>query len=317
MNDGGHHAIKGFAYQFDKSILEILNNPSAEVVMEHVQDLQVNSTYVQIKHLDASNYYPSNITRAVISILQDAWQQRELTPDASYILYCYFKDKVEGEVLTFTPQEFKTFLPEATPKYEDAFRDNFANSFKVIFGPNYNDQYMQTLNVIGDKFLLQLDVEKEACYAILYAGLLETALKDNPVDRKLTFAGLSNMYANAESAIYLAHLRNATEKDAYLKQVKKDFFTPNKSRLDAHDKLFILESKQMNEVQISTVISAVVAKYYRDGKSHAPHIVLRNIDPDKRKQVKLLLKRAKVKFIDGTQFQDDEFDLDYYMIANL
>ena len=33
-NNGGHYAIKGFLYQFDKALREILRNPSKKVGIE-------------------------------------------------------------------------------------------------------------------------------------------------------------------------------------------------------------------------------------------------------------------------------------------
>jgi hypothetical protein len=41
IKDGGHHAIKGFAFQFDTSLLEIFRNPEREVQIEGTQDFGI------------------------------------------------------------------------------------------------------------------------------------------------------------------------------------------------------------------------------------------------------------------------------------
>lgn len=42
-NDGGYYAIKGFLYQFDNAILEIMDNPDKEVGIEHIQDINCDN----------------------------------------------------------------------------------------------------------------------------------------------------------------------------------------------------------------------------------------------------------------------------------
>ncbi len=40
-DDGGYYAIKGFLYQFDKTLIEILNNPKTCVAFENQQDINL------------------------------------------------------------------------------------------------------------------------------------------------------------------------------------------------------------------------------------------------------------------------------------
>jgi len=49
--DGAYFAIKGFIYQFDKTILEVLNqtDENAYVKIEQEQDLEYTNFVVQVK----------------------------------------------------------------------------------------------------------------------------------------------------------------------------------------------------------------------------------------------------------------------------
>jgi hypothetical protein len=50
VDDGGHDAIKGFAYQFDKTLLEIIRSPRQRLQIEGAQDLSGEHYHMQIKN---------------------------------------------------------------------------------------------------------------------------------------------------------------------------------------------------------------------------------------------------------------------------
>lgn len=63
--EGGYYAIKGFLYQFDKTIIEVLRKPTTKVAFETVQDINYEDYVLQIKHKETQTYSPSRIQRAV------------------------------------------------------------------------------------------------------------------------------------------------------------------------------------------------------------------------------------------------------------
>lgn len=69
--DGGYYAIKGFLYQFDKSIIELLSvGGSQEIFIEHTQDINYQNYVLQIKHKEASKYSNSKIREPIIKLLE-------------------------------------------------------------------------------------------------------------------------------------------------------------------------------------------------------------------------------------------------------
>jgi hypothetical protein len=64
VDDGGHDAIKGFAYQFDKTLLEIFQSPKQRLEIEGAQDLSSEHCHMQIKNR-SGKFYPSVIGKAV------------------------------------------------------------------------------------------------------------------------------------------------------------------------------------------------------------------------------------------------------------
>jgi hypothetical protein len=47
IEDGGYYAIKGFTFQFDKSLLVVLENQESDVEIEQIQDIGVDNYYIQ------------------------------------------------------------------------------------------------------------------------------------------------------------------------------------------------------------------------------------------------------------------------------
>ena len=77
IEDGAYYAIKGFIYQFDKTILEILNQNDENkfVKIEQEQDLEYENYVVQVK------YYETVYTKP---------QQKQKTKDATLKLMTDF-----------------------------------------------------------------------------------------------------------------------------------------------------------------------------------------------------------------------------------
>jgi hypothetical protein len=65
-NDGGYYAIKGFLYQFDKTLIEILKNPDAVVMIEHREDIDYRDFVIQVKHKETQDYKYHKIRKPVM-----------------------------------------------------------------------------------------------------------------------------------------------------------------------------------------------------------------------------------------------------------
>ena len=68
-NDGGYYAIKGYIYQFDKTLIDVLENPNTEVEFEQKQDISYQDFVIQVKHKETQNYYNSTIRKPVIQLI--------------------------------------------------------------------------------------------------------------------------------------------------------------------------------------------------------------------------------------------------------
>jgi len=89
--EGGYYAIKGFEYQIDKAILEILNssNEKTPVYVEKIQDINSTDFVMQVKYKEKKEFTPSAIKKPVIQLLEEFNKNRSI----NYILM-FRKNKI-------------------------------------------------------------------------------------------------------------------------------------------------------------------------------------------------------------------------------
>ena len=143
--NGGYYAIKGFTYQFDKSLLEILNNQTQDIELEQIQDIGVSNYYIQVKYKETQNYADSKIKPAVLQLLKCFIVDK----NKKFKLHSYFKDK-SSQVTTLTENQLNQVLGSDSSQYtqddKKAFIENFICLELFIF-PVYI-----TLNIAKAEF---------------------------------------------------------------------------------------------------------------------------------------------------------------------
>ena len=105
VDDGGHDAIKGFAYQFDKTLLEIFRSPRERLQIEGAQDLSGEHYHMQIKNR-SGKFYLSVIGKAV----RKMFAQFTINRSPSYILHCHFADQAPGTCRSHNAEELDNLL---------------------------------------------------------------------------------------------------------------------------------------------------------------------------------------------------------------
>lgn len=306
--EGGKHAIKGFLFQFDKTIIEILENPNKVIYFEQEEDVFYEGYYIQIKHRENSKYYPSSIRPATKELLH----LFRSYPESYFCLYCYFNDK--------TPQSYKPTVDELKTivncEVDEQLLNDFEKHFKVIFTKNYSDQFSQTLTLIKEK----LCVSKELAviyHSVIRSHLLDLSIKEK-TDRKISFRELSNHVTTAQDIVAMAGYQNILEEENYLKVIKKTYFTFKGINIDNFERLFILECDERTEsVDLLRLIKRIGDKYFKVKKSPQPFIILKNLEKDKIIQIKQALIDTDYFFNDGTFFDGDKVRADKLFASSI
>jgi len=114
MNREADYTIKGFIYQFNKTLEQIINEPEGtEITVEGiVEDIDVQSLgftkAIQCKyHETIEKYKSSDIAKPILQMLVHYYKNQE--KDIQYILYAHFSDEAVGE-RTLAKSEIETIL---------------------------------------------------------------------------------------------------------------------------------------------------------------------------------------------------------------
>ena len=304
-DDGGYYAIKGFLYQFDKTIIETLRNPRKIIRFEHRQDIDYEDFVLQVKHKETQQFSPSKIRKTVGKLIEFFM----LDAPRKLLLYCHFKDTAPHD-RTLTLAELDSLIgAEASSCYPQAIREQFIGSFTIRFSADYESQFAQTLDLIKSSFSLP-DGETALLYHTIFRSkLLELSLRPKRC-RKVTIKDLKLFLDDAEVRLFEGAYLKYLSAEKYVRLIKKTYFTFAAPNIENFERLFLVDCDSAVGLSNLVKIAARLArKFYKKGKSPQPYIVFRNLPEGHLKKLKQSLLDHRIDFFDGTHFDGDRFRL--------
>lgn len=310
-NDGGYYAIKGFLYQFDKSLIEILSNPDTPVEIENIQDVSFDKYVLQIKLKEAKDYFNSSIRRPVKQLI-DIFQKDNTK---KLILYCHFKNK-SPESKNLTRLELEEILGKDKSDYSDAVKEEFVTRFTLQFSENYLAQFDEVIGKVINTFGC---AEKELAliyHSILHSKLMKLAVLTNKNDRLICHSDLSKYLTDVDKRIFFKAYEVYLSREKYNKLIKQHFFTFNNPNINNFERLFIIETIVGTSLtDLIQITNRIIQRYYKLSKSPPPYLIFENIEASVLIELKRSLVDKNIPFTDGTTFNGDKFRLDS-LLAN-
>ncbi|MGE7119727.1 hypothetical protein ACQKIC_05920 [Peribacillus sp. NPDC046944] len=309
--DGGYYAIKGFLFQFDITLIEVLSNPETKVQFEQIQDINYDNYVMQVKHKETQNYSASKIRKPVIQLLEifNADESKKLN------LYCYFKDKSpENKSLNLT--ELDSILGEEKSKYKRSLKSEFLKSFQLTFTYDYNSQFIELIELIK-----QLYAKGDHALAIYYhsifrSKLLDLAIKEKNM-REIMKSDLDGFITDVRKVIFHSSYADYLTNEQYVKLIRREIFTFKTPNIGNFERLFIIETNENDHiVDIQNTIFKLIKKYHRHNKSPAPFICFSAMETEKLNLIKQSLIDQGIYFNDGTLFNGDKFRIDKIVERN-
>ncbi len=305
--DGGYYAIKGFEYQIDKNILEILKETDVNkpINIEQKQDIDTANFVMQVKYKEATKFTPSKIKTPVIQLIDEHKKDNS----KKYILYCFFKD-FNGYTESTS---IDSILGSSKTNYTQQQKTDFEKSFELKFAPQFDIQLEQTIREIQN--LNYSEDESIIFHSRASNYLRNLVVKNSPnqiSNRTCTKNDLIDLFKSDRKVIFENSFRFFKGEESYFKKMKKDFFTSN--NVDKTIRIFIIElDGSESKSEIVLLLKKISNKYFkqltRDIKGEAPFFLLRNIDSQKNIEVKEQLVEAKIIFKDGYDFLNSKFNL--------
>ncbi|GAA2718419.1 hypothetical protein GCM10009865_54410 [Aeromicrobium ponti] len=303
--DGGYYAIKGFLYQFDQTIMKVLENQDSEVNFENEQDIDYEDFVIQIKHKETQVYQPSKVKSPIVQLIR----LFEKDNSKKFCLYCHFKDTTPHEKV-FSLEELNKVLGNKKDDFSQEVKSDFINSFVIKFLHDYEAQFEELLDLIEKTYDLR---EKEMIlyyHAIFRSEIFRLVIREKSV-RCISKAVLDSLISKNQELIFYSIYGNYLSRESYEKLIRKTFFTHKTINIPNFERLFIIDANQSWELSdLHNMIHKISSKYYRKDKSPAPFICFRNINAEALNILKQELIDMELTFSDGTCFDGDRFRME-------
>lgn len=328
MNRQATDTIKGYFYQLDKSIIEILStsNNNTKILVEGIEDVDIeeaeNTIVIQCKNHEKIEYNHSKIKEPISLMLEHYSNNKDNR--IRYHLYATFKkgqSKLPNVLgVEFFKKNFLTFKKDniEIKKYEELNLSendiiNFINKLDInINAPKYETQETKVKALLKSNINDCSDSNLELFFSKSLEIIRQIAIKDNENDRKITkaeFIKKLKVVSEIFDTWYIAKI--GLEK--YYKLLKKKYFS--KMNISSNERVFLLECEENIQLSLlSEIVNKLILNWTniqkRKGKdSYCPYIFLYNLSSEKLIELKTQLEKS-ICFIDGYSFEGAKFNID-------
>lgn len=313
--DGGYYAIKGFCFQYDRTILNILSNKILDdvVEIEQKEDISSSKTIYQIKYKEATNFAPSTIKKPVCQLI-DIFK----TDKRDIVLYAYFKDK-EKETKRLTIKELNEIIGDCKIKtknyvFDEELKNQFLDKFTLEFSENYINQFENVIDKVKETFSCDKD-NALILYPQIYKFIEGKVIYNNPdnLDKRICTKRELIKHVNINKEImFLSAYSEFIGKEKYLNLIKKKYFV--ESNISPIERIFIIEvENDIPVIQLKEIAVVLKGRFYKPYKqmikSPAPYILFMGLGSNSLIKLKHELTNEGINIRDGYGFYGSEFSL--------
>ncbi|WP_413460158.1 DUF4297 family anti-phage-associated protein [Herbaspirillum huttiense] len=333
-------SIRGYFYQLDATLLEILNaDLNDEVVIEGIEDFdrytEEGVIYGQVKY-----YAEQNLTE---SVLRDPLHklfvhfhglEEAQRAGRKYLLYGHFSE-VKIDIGEFSIERFKSVMEyrkevktaEGTKTYEKkslldgaAVPDELIGAFCKNFSIQISTEFSEHRNLVIETIRKNQDVsavEAEGFhYPIALDYIATLATKKDHNNRKTTRRNLQEVLKGTQ-AVHNHWLLREKEAIEYAKHMKRLYFSPTNG--PGIVRAFIIECNAATDPSvvcdqlraIGNNWSSAKKRRIQNSDRYAPFILLRGADEKLTTQVKNELFDTGTVFVDGFPYRGSPFRSDH------
>lgn len=315
--------IKGYFYQFDNSILEILKltNENDSITIEGIEDIDINSeegyTAIQCKYYEGTEYNHSVIAEPIRLMLNHFSEYKKgLKPKVQYILRGHYKSgqhKLSVPLdLSFFKEKFLTYTSKkVTHKHHkelsltDQELTEFLDCLAIdINAKNFNDQLKDLISIIKGLFTCNnYSAENfyyNNCLKLIKNLSIEAELSKRTISKKdfINKIDTSKILFNEWFIIY------KTKKE-YLKTITQNLKSTRVLEI-SKSKIILIGNEILqtdnSELPIEDFIFNLISRFYkinsvlRDAK---PLTLVLDCNDSELKKIKTFLIENNIVFNDG------------------
>ncbi len=314
--------IKGFLYQFNKTILEIANADDEDIITVEgvVEDVDVLSASGEVEaiqckyHESKEKFTPSLIFKPLLQ-MAEAYDKNP-TAKIKYTIFIHVLNEAHGErsielstlesALATTDKSLLKIASRISGKLD---KDEFLKNTRIVFGPSLDeieDSTKDALELLG--------IQGSDVGTLLYPNSITIIAKlssiKNEADRQITKAKLYNYLSNAtHTAIskWTLALKNRSEILKRIKQQLSSSFSQN-----SRDRYFYINKKDIDDYEEKVVVffGNYIKKYYsKPSHIKAPTFIINdNFDAIRDLESRLYKKGIKA----NTGLVGNDFEVDHF-----
>lgn len=324
-NRQANDQIKGYFYQFDKTIVEILKSEeTSNIHIESIEDIDIENPNeyeaIQCKYYSKQEYNHSVIKPAIIFMFKH--YLKNIDKNLKYTIYANFKegqDKLPQNLeLSFFKKNFleytkydifhKVYEEEnASDVQIQSFIDNLAID---IYADEYELQEKKIKKILKEE--LDCSDELVDLYFIKAGSIIkELAIKESERDRVINKRQFLSMLTDVNIILDKWYLLKIG-KEKYAKIIRKKYFS--KQNISPYERFFILDCfNETNLHNIKKMIMIISNKWSKLSKRtpdpFCPYIVLANIEANTIVELKGLLNTEDFRLIDGYDYYGAHFSV--------
>jgi len=321
--------ISGYYYQFDKTIIELLDKEdNGDVTVEGIEDIDIerlngDQIAIQVKYHAKTKYVPSAIKEPIQKLLNEYKKSKDDGKDLKFKLYAHFKEgqealnsklndgKIKESELTFVKEKLLSGKKDGIEYslHEDlGVDDEYIKAFmdSLIIEINAKDIDGQGKEVI-EKIRKTFDncdyrIAENYYYNNALKIIFDLAIKSNVEDRKINKDKFVKAIDKKKFLFnkWFAHLKG---KKRYLEYIKWNLKRSKALSTTKYKYLFI--GKEFldfpdSETTLESLIKNIIDEYFQLGKAFSLKnkvwTVVLDCDDAKLSEYKKILSASKIKY---------------------
>jgi len=319
------NTIKGYLYQFDYSIKQILELESKAdtILIEGIEDIDINTTTetmaIQCKYYEKTEYNHSVIAKPIRLMLSHYKKLKDNSkPFLNYMIYGKYKSGQEKLILPlnhkYLIKHFLTYTKDKKRKYHhtelglsENDLDNFILLLKVdVNAEEYKEQHQSIINLLKDNFACTEIEAEEYYYNNALKIICNLAIKDKASNRKISKCDLLKQIDKKEF-LFNAWFINLKGREKYCKILKDRYFKSNLNT-SPFERFFLIEvsKNNFNFVDLKILILSIQKKWSklsrREQQSFCPYVYIHGIKDEALVDIKKCLRDEGYFCIDGFDF---------------
>lgn len=321
--------IKGYFYQFDCTILKLLElkKDTDTIVIEGIEDIDISTsteeTAIQCKYHAKKEYNHSVIAKPIRLMLDHYKEVIDGTKKRiNYRLYGYFESGQTKLTLpidsTFLKDNFLTYT-ESKVKYYHYEKHNLSDTqlddFISLLEININAlEYQSQVTKISTLLIDQFDCKPFEAEHFFYNNALKV-IKDLSTENEVTKRKISKSdflkKIDFKRILFNEWFITYKGEAKLFSELRAQYFTS--LNISPFERFFIIEVPSVNYVraELKDIIFIISKKWSklsgRESTPFCPYIYLHNISPQELLDLKKELFSEDFTFVDGFDFEGSEF----------